>query len=82
MGEILHACIIRPTASPHSLVILVKKKNGEWRFCVDHRALNKLTTLTNFLNGEWRFCVDHRALNKLTILTNFLNDELLDELGL
>ncbi|EZG42932.1 putative retrotransposon protein [Gregarina niphandrodes] len=66
--------VIRPSESPYaSGVVLVKKKTGEWRFCIDYRPLNQVTLKDEFplpriddllrtiRGSKWFIALDMRA---------------------
>jgi hypothetical protein len=49
VGAMLKAGLVVPSLSPHaSPMLLVKKKDGSWRFCADYRKLNANTIKNKF----------------------------------
>lgn len=47
--QLLESAIIRPSESPYaSPAILVRKKDGGWRMCIDYRKLNAQTVKNKF----------------------------------
>lgn len=47
--ELLQKGHIRPSSSPcGSSIVLVQKKDGTWRLCIDYRALNKITVRNRY----------------------------------
>jgi len=51
VGEMLAVGLIRSSISPYSGTgILVKRRDGGWKFCIDYRASNKITVQDKFRN--------------------------------
>ena len=49
VNELMEKGLIRPSTSPYcSPVLLVQKKDGTFRMCIDYRSLNKITIKNRF----------------------------------
>lgn len=49
IDQFLQAGIIEPSVSPYaSSILMVRKKDGSYRMCIDYRALNKQTKFANY----------------------------------
>ena len=49
INDMIKTNVIRPSTSPWAApVVLVEKKNGEQRFCIDYRKLNQVTKKDSF----------------------------------
>lgn len=60
VNQLMAEGIVRPSNSPYaSAIVLVKKKSGELRMCVDYRGLNKLTVRDNYPLPLIEDCIEY-----------------------
>lgn len=60
IDELLEEGIIQPSNSPYaSAIVLVKKKNGKTRMCIDYRSLNKVTVRDNYPLPLIEDCIEY-----------------------
>lgn len=82
--EMLDMGIISPSVSPwNAPVILVKKKNGTARFCVDYRKLNSVTIKDAYPMPNITVCVDRlkgaKYLSALDLKSGYHQMEIVPE---
>lgn len=67
VGDMLQTRVIRNSNSPFaSPVVMVKKKYGGWRLCIDYRQLNQLT-----IKDQFPILIIEELLNELGEATHF-----------
>ena len=74
--ELLDKKLIRTSASPWGFpVLFVKKPGGEWRMCIDYRALNNVTVKNTYPLPRIQDCLDRigkaKVISKLDLLSGF-----------
>jgi hypothetical protein len=77
VSEMLENQVIKPSNSPWaSPIVLVRKKDGDWRFCIDFRKLNEVTVKDAFPLPQVADLVDslsgHRYFSTLDLASGHL----------
>lgn len=78
IDELICSNVIRPSESPYaSPIVLVRKKNGEIRMCVDYREINKITVKDNFpvplIDDHLDRLKDRMVFSKLDLKNGFFH---------
>lgn len=74
VDSLIEQGIVRPSDSPYaSPIVLVKKKTGELRMCVDYRALNKMTHRDNYPLPLIDDCLDYLERKKVFSIFDLKN---------
>lgn len=74
IDDLLKEKTIQPSDSPYaSQIVLVRRKNGQYRMCVDYRTLNKVTVRDNYPLPLIDDCLDHLADKKYFSLLDLKN---------
>ena len=70
--EMLRSDIIEPAASPWaSNVVLVRKKGGSYRFCVDYRSVNSVTYKDAYPTAAYRNMSQFIEWDQLVLIFGF-----------
>jgi len=84
LDDLLANNIIRPSESEYaSPIVLVKKKNGELRMCVDYRSLNKMLLRDNhplpIIEDQLMILANKKYFSKLDLRNGFFHINMADE---